>query len=222
MRRVTLTVLSLITAAGLLTACGDDSGGDDPAGDPTTAAEQTTSEAATTDPPTSETADDPEPQTTDPDDPEGDLPDFAGTGDQKGDNSGKQDLVLTDVRVGEHEGFSRLVMEFSGTGVPGWSVSYVDKARLEGSGETVALDGDSYLDIYASGTTYPESQADYYDGPQQFDPEDGGDIEDVYVAGTFEGYTQVLAGLDGSESALRVYALTKPSRLVVDIADEED
>ncbi len=131
-------------------------------------------------------------------------------------NSGEWDLVLVDVRVAEQESFDRIVLEFSGTGTPGWAVSYVDEAVLDGSGEAVPLAGDAFLDIYASGTTWPA--ADYYGGPQQFEPASGGDVHDVYVAGTFEGYTQVLAGLDGDPVPFRVFALTDPSRLVVDVA----
>ena len=113
---------------------------------------------------------------------------------QFAESSGEWDLVLTDVRVGEHEGFDRIVLEFTGTGVPGWSVGWVDRARLDGSGEAVDLDGDAVLDIYASGTTWPADG--YYDGPSGSSP-DGGEVDDVYVGGTFEGYTQVLAGIDG-------------------------
>ena len=123
------------------------------------------------------------------------------------------------MRVGEHEGFDRIVLEFTGTGVPGWSVGWVDRARLDGSGEAVDLDGDAVLDVYASGTTWPADG--YYDGPQRLEP-DGGEVDDVYVGGTFEGYTQVLAGIDGDPSPVRVFALADPPRLVVDVADGAD
>lgn len=132
-------------------------------------------------------------------------------------HSGEWDLVLTDVRVAEHEGFDRIVLEFAGTGIPGWQVNYVDEAVLDGSGEAVTLGGDAVLDIYASGTTWPA--AGYYSGPRQFEPENGGDVSDVHVGGTFEGSTQVLAGIDGDPLPFRVFALTDPSRLVVDVVD---
>ena len=102
--------------------------------------------------------------------------------------------MFTDVRVDELEGFDRIVLEFTGSGVPGWSVSYVDEAVLEGSGRVVTLGGDAVLDIYASGTTWPGSGD--YSGPRRVAPANGGNIAEVYVAGTFEGYTQVLAGID--------------------------
>lgn len=73
-------------------------------------------------------------------------------------------------------------------------------------------------DIYASGTTWPAHN--YYSGPRQFVPGNGGDINDVWVGGTFEGYTQLLAGIDGAPAPFRVFALTDPSRLVVDVVDE--
>lgn len=129
-------------------------------------------------------------------------------------DSGRTSLVLTDVRVVEHERFDRVVLTFSGKGRPGWSVGYVDTATLEGSGDEVRLGGDAILDIYASGTTWPAP--DYYDGPRRLRAESGG-VTEVYLAGTFEGSTQVLAGIDGDRAPFRVFARTGPSRLVVDV-----
>ena len=198
----------------LLAGCASDD--DDPSRAPatreTTTSQDRTSEAETPDAPTS---DPPASDQSDPGDGEPEFPD--GTARQTAENTGEWDLVLVDVRVGEHEGFDRIVLEFTGTGTPGWTVNYVDEAVLDGSGEAVALDGDAFLDIYASGTTYPASEDDYYGGPRQFQPDNGGDIADVHVGGTFEGYTQVLVGLDGDRVPFRVFALTGPPRLVVDV-----
>ena len=150
--------------------------------------------------------------------PTADAPAFPqDTADQFAEPSGEWDLVFTDVRVDELEGFDRIVLEFTGSGVPGWSVSYVDEAVLEGSGRIVTLGGDAVLDIYASGTTWPGSG--YYSGPRRVAPASGGNIAEVYVAGTFEGYTQVLAGIDGDRVPFRVFALADPARLVVDVLD---
>ena len=132
-------------------------------------------------------------------------------------NSGTWDLVLADVRVASHEDFDRIVIEFSGTGTPGWSVQYVDKPRLDGSGTVIQLGGDVFLDIYASGTIYQE--ADDYNGPQRFEPVHGGDLAEVFVVGAFEGATQVLVGIAGDRVPYRAFALTNPPRLVIDIGD---
>ena len=211
MRRATPVLLSTAAVVSLLAACGTDGGGDPisaaPATSETTTSLEPTSNASTTDTPT--------------DDPTDAGPGFPeNTALQTAENSGEWDLVLRDVRVAEHESFDRIVLEFTGTGIPGWAASYVDRAVLDGSGEAVTLGGDAILDIYASGTTWPGSEGDYYSGPRQFEPENGGDVNDVYVGGTFEGYTQVLAGIDGAPVPFRVFALTDPSRLVVDVVDE--
>ena len=134
--------------------------------------------------------------------------------------SGEWDLVLHDVRVAGHDGYDRIVVEFTGTGVAGWSVQYVGRARLDGSGEAVRLGGEAFLDIYASHTTWPSPG--YYDGPRRLVPEDSADVDEVYVGGTFEGYTQVIAGIDDGARPFRVFTLTEPSRLVVDVVAPDD
>jgi hypothetical protein len=209
MRRLTTVLLSTAAVVSLLAACGT-SGGDPtsaPATSETTTSQEPTWVASTTDTPADDRTDR--------------GPGFPGnTARQTKMNSGEWDLVLRDVRVAEHESFDRIVLEFTGTGVPGWAANYVDEAVLDGSGEAVTLGGDTILDIYASGTTWPA--VDYYSGPRQFEPDNGGEVRDVYVGGTFEGYTQVLAGIDGDPVPFRVFALTDPSRLVVDVVDESD
>ena len=56
-----------------------------------------------------------------------------------------------------------------------------------------------------------------YEVPQTLGP--AGDITAVHVNGWFEGYTQVFAGLEGDVRPFRVFILTDPPRLVVDVAD---
>lgn len=138
-------------------------------------------------------------------------------------NRGPWDLVLRDVRVGKHDGFDRVVVEFEGTGTPGWSAKYVARARADGSGKVVRLRGDSSLSVSISGVTirkgYPRTPADFFHGRRHFAPKDGGVIEDVDALGVFEGYSQLFLGIDGDKVPFRVFALTSPSRLVVDVRD---
>lgn len=144
------------------------------------------------------------------------LPRFPpGTALQHDRGSGEWDLVLHDVRVAGHEGYDRVVIEFTGTGVAGWSVKYVDRARLDGSERAVRLGGAAFLDIHASHTTWPSPG--YYDGPRRLEPADDSHVAEVYVGGTFEGYTQVLAGVDDGARPFRVHTLAHPSRLVIDV-----
>jgi len=205
--------LACLALAVSLSSCstGDDA---EPAGSAATQSETpaptSPSESASTPSPTQSPSTSPTAQ------PEPELPPFSeGTGRQINRGPSTAQLVLTDVRTGQHDGFGRVVLEFSGTGIPGWTVNYVDKARADGSGRPVTVDGDAALDIYAAGTTYPTDGI--YDGPKRVAGD--GTVADVYVVGTFEGDTQVVAGIDGGRKPFRVFTLTNPSRLVVDVAD---
>lgn len=227
MRRITTTVLGLAAATSMLsglTACGsspaDTSGQPTPgastgaatSGSPSTASPSTTSPSTTSQP---------APSTTDAADVK--VPAFpSGTGEQSANSKG-WDLVLSGVRVGTHDGFDRVVVEFKGRGTPGWGVKYVTTPRSDGSGEVVDLHGDSFLGVSIEGVTlrkgYPKTPADFFHGARHFAPEHGGAIEDVNVGGVFEGYSQLFLGLDGEKVPFRVFALRNPSRLVIDVKD---
>ena len=134
---------------------------------------------------------------------------------QTAEPTGEWDLQLVDVRVGDHDGFDRVVLELSGAATPGWGVAWGDEAVAEGSGDVVPLEGDHVLTISASGTAMPEPGS--FEVPARLGP--AGAVAEVQVNGWFEGYTQVFAGVEGDERPFRVFTLTDPPRLVVDIAD---
>lgn len=129
--------------------------------------------------------------------------------------TGDWDLQLQDVRLGDHDGFDRVVLEFSGTAGPGWGVAWSEEAVADGSGEVVPLDGDRVLTISASGTAMPEPGS--FGTHQRIGP--SGQVAEVQVNGWFEGYTQVFAGFRGEERPFRVFALADPPRVVVDVRD---
>ena len=210
---------SLATAAVLLlAACGTDAS-------PTSATDTSTSspEPSKTSPATSAgssdapsgSADSPsEPPSPTPSAPDG--PPFPQTSDpQTAEPSGDWDLQLVDVRLGDHDGFDRVVLELSGTATPGWGVSWEDEAVADGSGDVVPLEGDRVLTISASGTAMPEPGS--FEVPARLGP--AGALAEVQVNGWFEGYTQVFAGIKGDPRPFRVFTLTHPPRLVVDVTD---
>ena len=174
------------------TSSGTPSPSDSPSDSPTAPAESSPATPAADGPPFPESTD---PQTVEP--------------------SGEWDLQLVDVRVGDHDGFDRVVLELSGTTTPGWGVAWGDEAVAEGSGDVVPLEGDHVLTISASGTALPEPGS--FEVPARLGP--AGAVAEVQVTGWFEGYTQVFAGVEGDERPFRVFTLTDPPRLVVDIAD---
>ncbi|WP_134766572.1 hypothetical protein [Nocardioides sp. 1609] len=213
-RRTTMAGIALVTLA-LLAGCATGSQADEATVAP--ASESTTSDPAE---PTSEPTSEPttEPTTEPTSEPTSEAPAFAdGTGRQMADGTGAG-LVLVDVRAAERDGFDRVVLEFSGEGTPGWVLDYVGRARLEGSGEVVDVDGTATLQVFASGTTWPAP--DYYSGPTRV-RSTGDEVAEVYVAGTFEGYTQVFVGIDGEPVPFRAFTLTSPSRLVIDVQDTD-
>ena len=63
-------------------------------------------------------------------------------------------LTVTDVRVGGHEGFDRVVYELGGKGTPGWRVEYVDQAVQDGSGKTIPVSGNWTSSASLVGTTH--------------------------------------------------------------------
>ena len=62
---------------------------------------------------------------------------------------------MTDIRVGRHDGFDRVVIEVGGTGIPGWDARYVDDPRSQGSGDPVEVDGAAVLQVGVTGIGLP-------------------------------------------------------------------
>lgn len=150
------------------------------------------------------------------------VPPFpAGTAGQSGEDGGAPNLDLVDVRVAEHDGFARIVVELAGDGTPGWSAGYVDRAVADGSGEAVRLPGDSVLDVYARGVVLPDAEGPVPPG-LRLEPDAADPVEAVHVVGVREGDLQLLVGVDGEAAPFRSYVLTDPARLVVDVRDVDD
>ncbi len=126
--------------------------------------------------------------------------------------------LLTDVRVGQHGCYDRLVLDMTGD-VQGYSVRYVDQVVFDGSGALVPLRGGAKLEVIARAGAIP---TDSFFLPN-------GELDDVsqyrtfrHVAwtGSFEGQTTVGLGVR-ARLPFRVFILDGPgsgSRLVIDVA----
>jgi len=149
------------------------------------------------------------------------VPFPANTEPDTADPSADAALTVTDVRVGHHDGFDRVVLELGGTGTPGWRVEYVDQPIGDGKGDVVAVDGDAYLQVMISGSGYPmDTGVEEYAGPNPVRAGDDGEVEEVRLLGVFEGYTQAFVGVDDERRPFRVFALEDPTRVVVDVRDD--
>lgn len=128
---------------------------------------------------------------------------------------GEWDLVVTDIRVGHHQGFDRIVFDFTGTGTPGYYITYTDSPTQQASGYPLVPAGDSYIDIAIDGTTYP-FEVDEQPGSQATTP-DLPVVKEVADGGTFEGRSQYVVGIGGPKKPFAVGVLENPTRLVVDV-----
>jgi hypothetical protein len=134
----------------------------------------------------------------------------------------QQIAVLSSVRVGVHEGYDRVVWEFSEGDRPRVRVEYVDQPRQPGSGEPVAVAGDAHLRLMAEfatdrGAELYASDAEGYDGPQRVDGAGTAAVAEVVALGDFEANLQWAVGLD-RQRPFRVTVLEAPLRIVVDVA----
>ncbi|PYF96309.1 hypothetical protein SAMN05216184_1209 [Georgenia satyanarayanai] len=212
----------IVAAASLavlaLAACGNDDGEPSPSSStnpPPVVSEPTTDPSPTEDPSAS-----PEDPTEAPTDEPTDGPAFGPAGTAQSAEPSGDPLLPVDLRVGDHEGFDRVVVELAGEGVPGWQVEYVDEAIEDGRGEEVDVDGEAILSVHVSGTRYPDEGEEHY---VPGEPLEGPDVvEEVHYLGTFEGLTQLFIGVDGGPADYRVFTLADPARLVIDVADPED
>jgi hypothetical protein len=71
-------------------------------------------------------------------------------GDARGDP-----VVLTDVDLGRHGTYDRVVVEVADGGHAGWEAEYVDQATAQGSGQTIAIAGDAILRLTLTNMNYP-------------------------------------------------------------------
>lgn len=206
---------SAVALLALVAACG---GTDDaPTGDASTSAAPpaTTSPAATPTPTATATGD-----ATDADaDADAAAPAFpADTAADTADASADAALTVTDVRVGHHEGYDRVVFELGGTGTPGWRVEYVDAAVEDPTGETVDVAGDSPLQVVLTGTAYPhDTGLTEFPLRQPVTAAGTTAVTEAVLLGTFEAQSQAFVGVTGEPRPFRAYLLPDPVRVVVDV-----
>lgn len=125
-------------------------------------------------------------------------------------------LTVSEATVGAHEGYDRVVLTLGGTGTPGWRVEYVDAPVDDPSGQPLDVAGSAYLQVLIDGTGYPYDTgvAEWAGSPLQ--PSGLTQVREVNLRGVFEGQTQAFIGLDHT-APFRVFALSDPTRLVIDV-----
>jgi hypothetical protein len=129
---------------------------------------------------------------------------------------------ITDVRVGEHDGFDRVVFEFE-QGLPEITLDRASPPFThDASGMPIDVEGDSFLRLtMRGGTKQTDTGTSSYAGPTEFAP---GFDELVHLVegGDFEAQSTWYLGLDeDDEVCVRVTGLEGDGspRLVIDLED---
>lgn len=125
-------------------------------------------------------------------------------------------FIITDARMGRHETFDRIVLEFSKSGIPNYFIAYVDMpVRRCGSAEPVPLPGEGWLMI----RLYPARM--HKNGKSTVEKRDVKlDFPVLLRAATicdYEATVEWVAALV-SPNPYRVMQLDSPPRLVIDIS----
>ena len=123
-------------------------------------------------------------------------------------------LALTGIRSATHEGFTRVVLEFSGEGTPGvWRGAWTDEAVEQGRGLPIQVEGEAVLDLVIDGTPMTATENPYPGGMHTR----AGDL-DVVSDGTFEDNTHVVIGATAARQFQSGF-LSDPVRMVIDVRD---
>jgi len=128
-------------------------------------------------------------------------------------------LVLN-LRLGRHEAYDRAVVDLSGP-LTGYRVGYVRKLAYDGSGAPVPLSGNAFLAISLSPANAhafvdDEHALNVYSGPRLTRP-GMPTIKGVAFTGDYEAVVSFGLALD-HKAGFRVFTLTNPNRLVIDVA----
>lgn len=132
-------------------------------------------------------------------------------------SSGDVALTLTDVTTGEHEGYDRVVFRFDGTGTPGWMVRYTDVATDDPADTILDIAGDGTLQVVLLGVQMPGAEGLAWTGTNPILTPTYATLREVNVRGQFEGQELAFLGVDTPDHPFRVFALTDPIRVVVDV-----
>ena len=145
---------------------------------------------------------------------------FAGMGtasleDQQHMPEGLGNLIPTGVRVGAHDGFTRVVIDLEGEGEPGWFTTYTDSPAHQASGKPVEVQGNTFLNLGIEGTPWPSTPELKEKYMQSGTTPGAGVVSAVNYTTTFEAQTQLIIGLE-KKTAYSVTYLKDPSRVVID------
>jgi hypothetical protein len=120
------------------------------------------------------------------------------------------------VRVGEHDGYDRIVWEFE-AGIPEFSVEAATPPfTQDASGLPLEVEGEAFLKIVLQGGTrqHPDGGTTF-DGPTEF-PAGFPKLVELIGGGDFEAVSTWYAGMTDT-ACVRVITTADPARLIIDL-----
>jgi hypothetical protein len=200
------SVAALVSVLFLLGACTDVVAGAASPGGPASRSPSTSSGGNDPPPGTSGPSDESPPH--DPSFPTG--TEAVGGPEQPGSDDDAEDPMRVEgVRYTTEDGYVRLVVSLSSSGVPEWTVGYSGPTTPGGGPADIA--GEAFLRLQLRTGTAPDGQSSTNISTSP------GPVAQVMTTGFFEGTEEVLIGVRGGERPFRAFALTDPGRIVIDV-----
>lgn len=120
--------------------------------------------------------------------------------------------ALTNIRVGRHATFDRVVLDFRGPVPSAFGGTWTPTLIADPSGMRISLPGNKFVRV----VTQPASGFDTYFGPRKFTTPQLRNVRAVAIAGDFEGVLSIGLGVR-HRTWLHLFTLANPSRLVIDV-----
>lgn len=125
--------------------------------------------------------------------------------------------VMTGIRTGQHPGFDRVVLDWSGPVAPGVRATNTDELRADGSGDIVWLTGEYFIAVVNNPAYAHQPNGNRsYANPDKFRTRNLRNVMAVAVTGDYEGYVSIGLGTR-YRSWVRTFTLTSPTRVVIDV-----
>jgi hypothetical protein len=126
--------------------------------------------------------------------------------------------TLTAIRTGNNATFDRIVLDLGPGNAPTPSYQLVDELIADPSTEIVWLTGEYFINVsvpYAA--AHDDNGNPTYTGPAKFRTRNLSNVMAVAVIGDWEAHLLIGLGVR-SRTAVNVFTLTSPNRVVIDVA----
>jgi hypothetical protein len=124
---------------------------------------------------------------------------------------------LTNIRTGKHDNYERIVLDMNG--LPSNSMSReASEVSNCASGNPVPMAGNEILEtMFFGAASYDENFDPTYTGPRNFVPQGLTNVKGIAFTCDFEATMGIAVSYDNPNSWHKVFTLTNPDRVVIDI-----